>query len=384
MKHTIYLDNHATTRMDPRVLEYMMPYLTEKFGNPSSLDHSLGHEAFVAIDEARGRVADLVGACHDEIVFTSGATEADNMALMGVMARHHKRGKHLVTCTIEHKAILDTARHLQRLGYSVTYVPVDRFGSVDMEQLREAITSDTVLISIMTANNEIGTIQNVSEVGKLAHKHDILFHTDGAQAVGHIPVDVQKMNIDLMSMSAHKMYGPKGVGALYIRSIRPIVRLDGIIRGGGQEWGLRSGTHNVAGIVGFGEAARLAQSQMKLEGEQQRTWTGMMLERFQKFGATLNGHPTNRLPHNLNVRFSGIEGKAIINSVSDKVAISAGSACTTQMVEPSHVLLAIGLAEDKAHESIRLGLGRFTTNTEVDDSTCTILEAVEDLKRSTA
>lgn len=384
MRNTIYLDNHATTRMDPRVLEYMMPYMTEKFGNPSSLDHSLGHEAFVAIDEARGRVADLVGARHDEIVFTSGATEADNMALMGVMARHHKRGKHLVTCTIEHKAVLDTARHLQRLGYSVTYVPVDRFGSVDMEQLREAITSDTVLISIMTANNEIGTMQNVSEVGKLAHKHDILFHTDGAQAVGHIPMDVQKMNIDLMSMSAHKMYGPKGVGALYIRSIRPIVQLDGIIRGGGQEWGLRSGTHNVAGIVGFGEAARLAQSQMKFEGEQQRTWTRMMFERFQKFGATLNGHPTNRLPHNLNVRFSGIEGKAIINSVSDKVAISAGSACTTQMVEPSHVLLAIGLTEDKAHESIRLGLGRFTTNTEVDDSTCTILEAVEDLKRSTA
>lgn len=383
MKHTIYLDNHATTQMDSRVLEYMMPYLTEKFGNPSSLDHSLGHEASVAIDEARGRVASLVGARHDEIVFTSGATEADNMALVGVMARHHKRGKHLVTCTIEHKAVLDTARHLQRLGYSVTYVPVDGFGSVDMEQLREAITSDTVLISIMTANNEIGTIQNVSEVGKLAHKHSILFHTDGAQAVGHIPVDVQKMNIDLMSMSAHKMYGPKGVGALYIRSIRPIVQLDGMIRGGGQEWGLRSGTHNVAGIVGFGEAARLAQRQMKPEGEQQRIWTRRMLERFQEFGATLNGHTTNRLPHNLNVRFPGIEGKAIINSVSDKVAISAGSACTTQMVEPSHVLLAIGLTEDKAHESIRLGLGRFTTNTEVDDSTCTILEAVEDLKRST-
>lgn len=245
----------------------------------------------MAIDEARGRVADLVGARHDEIVFTSGATEADNMALIGVMARHHKRGKHLVTCTIEHKAVLDTTRYLQRLGYSVTYLPVDSFGSVDIEQLREAITSDTVLISIMTANNEIGTLQNVSEVGNLAHKHGILFHTDGAQAVGHIPVDVQEMNIDLMSMSAHKMYGPKGVGALYIRSIRPIVQLDGIIRGGGQEWGLRSGTHNVAGIVGFGEA------------------------------------------------------------------ISAGSACTTQMVEPSHVLLAIGLTEGKAHESIRLGLG---------------------------
>ena len=379
----IYLDNHSTTPLDPLVLEEMMPYLTGKFGNPSSMDHPLGHEASVAIEDARSMVAGLVGAEPDEIVFTSGATEADNMALAGAMARSAGRGRHIITCTIEHKAVLDTVEHLKGIGYDATILPVDSEGILDAGLLQKAIRPDTAMVSVMAANNEIGTIQNIQEIGETAHRNGILFHTDAAQAAGHIPLDVQEMNVDLMSISAHKMYGPKGVGALYVRSIRPAVRLRGIIRGGGQERGLRSGTHNVYGIVGFGKAACLAQNQMESEGVTQRRWTGSMLKRFQEAGAVLNGHRARRLPHNLNVRFPGIEGKAIINSVSDRVAISAGSACTTQTVEPSHVLLAIGLSEEQAHHSVRFGLGRFTTDSDVRQAGEYILDAVEGLKRST-
>lgn len=383
MNTPIYMDNHATTKMDPRVLKAMMPYLTERFGNPSSIDHPQGYEASVAIEDARSQVAALVGARHDEIIFTSGATEADNMALVGAMAQYNTKGDKIITSKIEHKAVLDTVEHLKQMGKKVVYLPVDNTGIIHADTIQDAITPDTVMISVMVANNEIGTIQNIQHIGDIARQNDILFHTDAAQAVGHIPINVQKMNIDIMSISAHKMYGPKGVGALYIRSIKPTVRIQSIIRGGGQEHGIRSGTHNVAGIVGFGKAAELAQRHMKSEAEQQRHYTDIMLKKFRKAGAELNGHAVQRLPHNLNVRFSGIEGKAIINSVSDSVAISSGSACTTQAVEPSHVLLATGLSEDEAHESIRFGLGRFNTKSDIDIATDHILEAVDDLKRFT-
>lgn len=382
MRRPVYLDNHSTTPLDPQVLEAMIPYMTEKFGNPSSMDHPFGHEASVAVEDAREKVAGLVGARHDEIIFTSGATESDNTALFGVMARYADRGNHLITCSTEHKAVLDAAKHLERSGKRVTYLPVDRTGRIPLEDLQRSITPDTVAVSVMLANNEIGTIAEISSIGEITRQSGIILHTDAAQAAGHIPIDVEAMNIDLLSMSAHKMHGPKGVGALYVRGIKPSVRLEPIVRGGGQERNIRSGTLNVPGIVGFGKAAQLAASRMGPEGERHRGWTGRMLDRFKEMGGTLNGHPTDRLPHNLNVRFPGIEGKAVINSVSDRVAISAGSACTTQTVEPSHVLLALGLSEEQAHQSIRFGLGRFTTGEEVEFAVRAVLEAVGDISRS--
>lgn len=382
MRQPVYLDNHSTTPMDPEVLNAMIPYMTEKFGNPSSMDHPFGYDASAAVEDAREKVAGLVGARDDEIIFTSGATESDNMALFGVMAKYADRGNHLITCSTEHKAVLDVAGHLERSGKRVTYLPVDRAGRIPLEELQKAIGPETVAVSVMLANNEIGTIADIARIGEVTRSHGIILHTDAAQAAGHIPVDVDQMNIDLLSMSAHKMNGPKGVGALYIRGVKPAVRLEPTIRGGGQERSLRSGTLNVPGIVGFGKAAQLAASKMSREGERHRGWTGYMLDKFKETGGTLNGHPVDRLPHNLNVRFPGIEGKAVINSVSSKVAISAGSACTTQTVEPSHVLLALGLSEEQAHQSIRFGLGRFTTGEEVEFAVRTVLEAVDDISRS--
>ena len=378
----VYMDCHATTPVDRRVLDEMLPYMTERFGNPSSTDHGFGYEASVAVEEARRKVAGLVGAHRDEIVFTSGATEADNTALRGVMERYAEKGDHLVTCATEHKAVLDTARYMERAGKRVTYLPVDEYGTVDSGALEGAITPETVLVSVMAANNEIGTIPDMRKIGEIVRRRGAVFHTDAAQAAGHIPIDVDAMGIDVMSMSSHKMYGPKGIGALYIRGMRPAVRLEPMMTGGGQERNIRSGTLNVPGIVGFGKAAELAQTHMESEGRRHRGWTGHMLDMFAEAGAALNGHPTSRLPHNLNVRFPGIEGKAVINSVSDMVAISAGSACTTQSVEPSHVLLALGLSEDQAHQSIRFGLGRFTTREETEFAVRVVLDAVRDISRS--
>jgi len=359
IKFPIYLDHHATTPVDPRVLDEMIPYFTEKIGNASSLDHPFGYEASVAVEEAREKLANGIGARHDEIVFTSGATESDNIALIGTMQKYSHKGNHLITCVTEHKAILDTARHLESLGKKVTYLPVNEYGEIDLKELEDAITSETVMISVMFANNEIGTIADIKSIGEIAHKHDVIFHTDAAQAVGHIPVNVESMNIDLMSFSAHKMYGPKGIGALYVRGVKPRVKPDGLFYGGGQERGIRSGTLNVPGIVGFGKAMEIAILEMDAENKKFTEWTGMMLSEFEKIGGKLNGHPTKRLSHNLNVYFPGIESKAIINSVSKKIAISAGSACTTQIVEPSHVLLALGLNEQTTHQAIRIGIGRF-------------------------
>ena len=383
LKFPIYLDHHATTPVDPRVFDVMKPFFTENFGNASSLDHTFGSDASIAVQKARETIADAIGAKNEEIIFTSGATESNNLALTGVMEKNKDRGNHLITCVTEHKAILDTAKHLEGQGFDVTYLPVNEFGEINLEELQSAITDKTVLISIMAANNEIGTIADVAEIGKIAHENDVFFHTDAAQAVGHIPIDVNKMNIDLMSFSSHKIYGPKGIGALFVRSLKPRVKLDSIMFGGGQEQNIRSGTLNVPGIVGFGKAIEIAKKDMESENEQLRKWTGMMLSKFEKIGGKLNGHPEKRLAHNLNVRFEGIESKAIINSVSKKIAISAGSACTTQIVEPSHVLLAIGLSEEMSHSSIRFGLGRFNTEDEIkhaSEQTCEIIQNLQEIK----
>ena len=381
IKFPIYLDHHATTPVDPRVFETMTPYFTENFGNASSLDHPYGYDASIAVQKARETIANAIGANVAEIIFTSGATESDNLALIGVMEKNKEKGNHLITCATEHKAILDTAHHLESLGYKVTFLPVDEFGQINLESLKEAITEQTILISIMAANNEIGTIADIAEIGKIAHENGVLFHTDAAQAVGHIPIDVQKMNIDLMSFSSHKIYGPKGIGALYVRSLSPRVKIDSIVYGGGQERNIRSGTLNVPGIVGFAKAIEIAQKEMEQENTKFKKWMGLMLAKLSEAGAKLNGHPEKRLAHNLNVRFDGIESKAIINSVSKKIAISAGSACTTQVVEPSHVLLALGLSEDQTHSSIRVGCGRFNTEEEIKIAADEIYHAVESLAK---
>ena len=291
------------------------------------------------------------------------------------------RGNHLITCVTEHKAVLDTARHLESLGNKVTYLPVNEFGEINLQELESAITDETVMISIMTANNEIGTIADIQSIGKIAHDHDVIFHTDAAQAVGHIPMDVGSMNIDLMSFSAHKMYGPKGIGALYVRGIKPRVKPDGLFHGGGQERNIRSGTLNVPGIVGFGKAMEIAVKEMNAENSIFKEWSELMLKEFEKIGGKLNGHPEKRLAHNLNVYFLGIEGKAIINSISKEIAISAGSACTTQIVEPSHVLLAIGLDEERTHTAIRIGIGRFNTTDEIKFSQNKISNSVKSLEK---
>ena len=379
LRFPIYLDHHATTPLDPRVLKEMMPYFTEKFGNASSLDHSYGYEASVAVEAAREKIAKVIGARHDEVIFTSGATESDNLALIGTMSKYKNRGNHMITCATEHKAVLDTARHLESLGKTITYLPVNEFGEISLGDLEDSITDDTVMISVMAANNEIGTIQDIKEVGRIAHEKEILFHTDAAQVIGHIPIDVDEMNIDLMSFSSHKMYGPKGVGALYMRGTSPRVRLDPMVHGGGQERNIRSGTMNVPGIVGFGRAIEIATKEMNAESERFCGWSKAMMEEFGKIRGTLNGHPENRLPANLSVAFSGVDGKAIINSVSKKIAISAGSACTTEAVEPSHVLLALGHDEEEAHSSIRIGLGRFNTADEINLATGTITDACKHL-----
>jgi cysteine desulfurase len=381
IKYPIYLDSHATTPVDPRVFEEMTPYFTENFGNASSLDHSFGYDASIAVSQARESIAKSIGCNMDEILFTSGATESDNLALLGVMERNKKKGNHLITCVTEHKAILDTAKHLEENGCKVTYLSVNEYGEINIDELKNSITDETILISIMFANNEIGTIQNVTEIGKIAHEYDVLFHTDAAQALGHIPIDVKKMNIDLMSMSSHKIYGPKGIGALYIRSIMPRVKINSIVYGGGQERNIRSGTLNVPGIVGFAKAVEIAIDEMDTESKKYKKWTDTMLEKFLAVGGKLNGSLTNRLVHNLNIRFDGVQSKSIINTVSKKIAISAGSACTTDLVEPSHVLLALGLTEDQAHNAIRIGCNRFNTDEEIDFAIDEILNALKSIAK---
>jgi len=356
----IYLDHNATTPVDPRVLEAMLPYFTQIFGNAASIDHEAGHEAKRAVEAAREYCASIIRASDPkEIVFTSGATESDNIALFGVAEKYANKGDHIITCVTEHKAILDCCKRLEQMGKRVTYLPVDQYGVVDLDALRHAITPQTILISIMFANNEIGTIAPVSEIGKIAHEYGVLFHTDAAQAVGHVPIDVEAMNIDLLSFSAHKIYGPKGIGGLYVRRRNPRVKVAPVIYGGGHELGIRSGTLNVPGIVGMGKALEIAKREMKNEGEKYRQWTQMMFQqlRDQLGDVELNGHPTQRLPHNLNVSVKGIESRSLIVQLKN-IALSTGSACTSASVEPSHVILALGFGEDRAHSAIRIGLGR--------------------------
>lgn len=380
MRKPIYLDAHATTPVDPRVLDSMMPYFTENFGNASSLDHSYGYDASNTVQRSRETIAREIGAHADDVVFTSGATESDNLALRGIMAKNSNRGNHLITCATEHKAVLDTARHMESQGMKVTYLPVDEFGTVDPKDVQDAITDKTVLISIMFANNEIGTIPDITEIGRIAHDDKILFHTDAAQAVGHMKIDVEKMHIDLMSFSSHKIHGPKGIGALYVRGM-PRIKIDPVFNGGGQERNIRSGTLNVPGIVGFAKAVEISGNEYLEENILFKKWTQRMLEAFTSIGGKLNGHPMQRLAHNLNVRFDGIDGKAIINSISKKLAISAGSACTTQTVEPSHVLMAMGLEEEQAHSSIRMGCSRFNTDGEIEVAIDEISQCVELLRK---
>lgn len=356
----IYLDHNATTPVDPRVLEAMLPYFTEVYGNAASIDHEAGHMAMRAVETAREQCARIIGAADPkEIVFTSGATESDNIALFGVAEKYADKGDHIITCVTEHKAVLDCCKRLEQLGKRVTYLPVDQYGLVDLDELRQAITPRTILISIMFANNEIGTIAPVTEIGAIAREHGVLFHTDAAQAVGHVPVDVEDMHIDLLSFSAHKTYGPKGIGGLYVRRRNPRVKIAPVIYGGGHELGLRSGTLNVPGIVGMGKAFEIAGHQMKADAKRYREWTKMMYEQLceQLGNVALNGHPTQRLPHNLNVSIKGIESKSLVVQLKN-IAISTGSACTSATVEPSHVIKALGFGEDRAHSAIRIGVGR--------------------------
>jgi len=360
----------------------MLPYFTEVFGNAASNDHEYGLEAKRAVDKAREQIAAVINAQPDEIIFTSGATESNNIALFGVAEKYADRGDHIITCVTEHKAVLDACQRLEKQGKRITYLPVDQHGLVDPDAVRRAITPQTVLISIMLANNEIGTIAPVAEIGAIAKEHGLLFHTDATQAVGHIPVDVQAMHIDILSLSAHKIYGPKGVGALYRRRSNPRVLLTPVLYGGGHEKGLRSGTLNVPGIVGFGAALAIAQKEMKSSSETYRGWTEQMLARFgaELDDVQLNGHPDQRLPHNLNVSFAGVESRALIVKLADQVAIATGSACTSESVEPSHVVAALGDGAERAHSAIRISVGRFNTDAEIARAADVIVGAVRELQ----
>ena len=367
VKLPIYMDNHATTPMDPRVLQAMLPYFTEKFGNAASRNHSFGWAGEEAVETARQQIASLINATAKEIIFTSGATESDNLMIKGVAEMYREKGNHIITQAIEHKAVLDTCKRLEKNGYEVTYLPVQKDGRVNPEDVRKAIKPTTILITVMYANNEIGAINPIAEIGKIAKEHGIIFAVDGVQAVGKIPVDVIKDNIDLLAISAHKLYGPKGVGALYVRRRNPRVQLSAIIDGGGHERGMRSGTLNVTGIVGLGKACELCQQEMAEEGARlaklrDRLKAGLEAKLDEVY---INGSLEHRLPNNLNMSFAYVEGESLLMGIND-VAVSSGSACTSATLEPSYVLKALGVGEDLAHTSIRFGLGRFTTEEEVD------------------
>jgi cysteine desulfurase len=367
MKLPIYMDYNATTPVDPRVLEAMLPYFTENFGNPASRNHAFGWVAEEAVDKGRQQVADLIGAKPKEIIFTSGATEANNLAIKGVVEMYREKGNHVITCVTEHKAVIDTCKKLEKQGGRVTYLPVQKDGRIDLDELRAAITDKTILITIMTANNEIGVLQPVAEIGAIAKEKGILFHTDAVQAVGKVPFDVNQVKADLVSLSAHKMYGPKGVGALYVRRRNPRVLLAEQISGGGHERGMRSGTLNVPGIVGLGKAAEICQTDMVADTARLLALRERLNEKFHQNldEIYINGSMEHRLPHNLNISFAYVEGESLLMGIAD-VAVSSGSACTSASLEPSYVLKALGAGDDLAHSSIRFGLGRWSTEEEVD------------------
>ncbi len=381
MNLPIYMDINATTPVDPRVLEAMLPYFYEEFGNAASRNHAFGWRAEEAVGKAREQVARLIGAKPREIIFTSGATESDNLALKGVAEMYREKGDHIITQVTEHKAVLDSAKRLERQGFEVTYLPVDRDGLVDPDDVRRALRETTILISIMAANNEIGVLQPVSEIGRIAKERGALFHSDAAQAAGKVPVDMEAWGADLVSLSAHKMYGPKGVGALYVRRRNPRVRLAPMMDGGGHERGMRSGTLDVPGIVGFGAACELAYQEMEAEAERLRflrdRLEGGILSKVEK--VFLNGHPNRRLPGTCNLSFAYVEGESLMMGLNE-IAVSSGSACTSATLEPSYVLRALGVGDELAHSSIRFGLGRFNTEEEVDYVIQKVREVVERLR----
>lgn len=367
VKLPIYMDNHATTPMDPRVLEAMLPFFRETFGNAASRSHPFGWEAEKAVDTAREQIAALMNADSKEIIFTSGATESDNLALKGVAEMYREKGNHIITSVIEHKAVLDSAKRLEKWGFQVTYLPVDDTGMVRPEAVAEAITDKTILCSIMFANNEIGTINPIREIGAVCRSKGVLFHCDAVQGFGKVPFDVQSMNVDLASVTAHKIYGPKGCGALYVRRRNPRVRLAAQMDGGGHERGMRSGTLNVPGIVGFGKACEIAGAEMVTESARLTAFRNRLQDSITSRvdEVYLNGHPDQRLPGNLNLSFAYVEGESLLMGLKD-VALSSGSACTSASLEPSYVLKALGVGDDLAHSSIRYGIGRFNTEEEVE------------------
>src|SRR5450432_2709740 len=381
VKLPIYMDNHATTQMDPRVLDEMLPFFVEKFGNSASRNHSFGWAGEEGVETARERIAKLIGATTKEIVFTSGATESDNLAIKGVAEMYREKGNHIITAVTEHKAVLDTCKRLEKYGYRVTYMPVQKDGLVDLDDLKRAMDDKTILVTIMYANNEIGVIQPIAEIGKLCHDAGVLFHTDAVQAVGKIPVDVQKMNIDVLSLSAHKIYGPKGVGALYVRRRNPRVQITEQINGGGHERGMRSGTLNVPGIVGLGAACEICMNEMAGEAvreQELRDYLRAKLEAALDY-VQVNGNMEHHLPGNLNMSFVYVEGESLLMGIND-IAVSSGSACTSATLEPSYVLKALGLGDDVAHSSIRFGLGRFNTKAEVDYVSDKVIDVVLKLR----
>jgi len=377
----LYLDYQATTPTDPRVVDKMIPFFTEKFGNPHSRNHHFGWEAEGAVEEAREQIASLIGATSKEIIFTSGATESNNLALKGVGKFYKDRKNHIITCVTEHKCILDTCRHLEQEGFDVTYLPVEENGLISLEKLAAAITDKTVLVSIMAVNNEIGVIQPIKEIGQMCRDNGVFFHTDAAQAAGKIPLDVEEMNIDLMSISGHKLYGPMGIGALYVRR-RPRVRLVAMINGGGQERGMRSGTLPTPLCVGLGEACAICEKEMGAEAERLK----MLRDRFYQVikqrlpEVFLNGDLEQRVPGNLNISFAFVEGEGLMMGIKE-LAVSSGSACTSASLEPSYVLRALGVEDELAHTSLRLGFGRFTTEEEIDFAIEKIISEVERLRQ---
>jgi cysteine desulfurase len=380
VKLPIYLDNHATTPLDPRVLDEMLPYFKEKFGNAASRSHQFGWEAEAAVEKAREQVAKLIGAAAKEIVFTSGATESDNLAIKGVAEAHRDKGDHIVTCATEHKAVLDSCKHLEKAGYRVTYLPVGKDGLIRLEDLKRALDDKTILVSIMFANNEIGVLQPIAEIGKLCHERGILFHTDAVQAIGKVPVNVEEQHIDLASITAHKLHGPKGIGALYVRRKNPRVELAAMIDGGGHERGMRSGTLNVPGIVGLGKACELCREEMSAEAARLRALRDRLKDKI--FAGLdevyVNGSMDQRLPGNLNLSFANVEAEPLLMGIND-VAVSTGSACSSAAIEPSHVLKALG-AGDLTHGSIRFGIGRFNTQAEIDYVAARVVETVKRLR----
>jgi cysteine desulfurase len=367
IKLPIYMDNHATTPVDPRVVETMLPYFTDKFGNAASRNHPFGWAAEEAVENARGQIAKLIGASPKEIIFTSGATESDNLAIKGVAEMYREKGNHIITAVTEHKAVLDTCKRLEKNGYRVTYLPVMKDGLIDLEDLKRSIDDKTILVTIMAANNEIGVLQPVEEIGKICRERGVIFHTDAVQAIGKVPFDVNKMNVDIASITGHKIYGPKGVGALYVRRKNPRVQVSAIIDGGGHERGMRSGTLNVPGIVGLGKACELCMEEMATESKRLSGLRDRLKDRIMAGldEVYVNGSWEHRLPHNLNISFAYVEGESLLMGIND-VAVSSGSACTSATLEPSYVLKALGTGDDLAHSSIRFGLGRFNTEAEVD------------------